>query len=319
MRIRSALALLFLIAAPAEAGDVTAAVKNGTLTLRGDDGGADLLITPPVMMSARGGTGGGGGTTLVVTPQGGTTLNGVAIAALFDGVESVKLLLGSGPNAVTFDSVALSNDVSYKGGAGTDQLLLTNTSIVDDTKVSTGDGAGSFGVDLTSSIGDLLSVKAGSGADSVTLDGGVASARLSLGGGVNTLMGTGGVGDDLSFNSKGNDSVDLSGFQVGSDLKVKLGPGAALVTIDTGSQIGNSLKLKSGAAADTLTIDQVQIGDDASFSLSNGDNTLALTNSQVGSNLVVKAGSGNDTLSLTGTAIGDSQKINLGGGANTGP
>jgi hypothetical protein len=318
MRIRSALAVALLIAAPVEAGDVTAVVKNGTLTLRGDDGGADLLISPPIVMSARGGTG-GGGTTLVVTPQGGTTLNGVATPASFDGVESVKLGLGSGPNAVTFDSVALSDDVSYKGGAGTDQLLLTNTSIADDTKVSTGDGTGTFGIDLTSSIGDLLSVKTGSGADSVTLDGGVDSARLNLGGGGNSLMGTGSVGDDFSFKGTGNDSVDLSDFQVGSNMKVKLGSGAALVTIDTGSQIGNSLKLKSAAGADTLTIDQVQIGDDASFALSNGDNTLSLTNSQVGGNLVVKAGSGNDTVSLTGTAIGDSQKINLGGGANTGP
>jgi hypothetical protein len=180
-----------LVAAPAaRAGDVSATLVKQTLTLKGDDAGADLTLSPPVVLSR----GGGGGTQVLVTPNGGTTLNGAATALTFDGVENLKITLGDGSNVLLFDQLLLDGNLALKGGSGADSVTFMGSGFTDSAKLSTGEGVGSVTLAAGSSFDDTLSLKAGSGADTLVFEGGVGdSVKINLGAGANSFTGGGAV------------------------------------------------------------------------------------------------------------------------------
>jgi hypothetical protein len=329
--MRSLSALLFavfltLLAAPsARAGEVTATVSNGTLTLTSDDLGVDFNLTVPAMAlsqrTPRGG-GGGGGISLFVVPNDGTTVNTMATPQQFDNVENVKATLGDGLNITVILGVAIPGSVNWKGGAGSDSLTFQATTVGDKVKIDLGEGANGLVVDADSTLQDTVTVKLGGGADTVQHNGTATDdMKITLGNGANTVLGDGSVNGKLVVKGgSGADLFDVAGLGVQQDAKISLGLGANSVFLGAGTQIGENLVVKVKSGADQVETNATQIGENLTLKLSSGNNSVILTDSQIGNNLTVKAGSGDDIVQLMGTtAIGGTQKYQTGGGTDVHP
>ena len=311
-------ALVLLAGAAAHAGDVTASVKGQILTLKGDNGGADLLLAPPVPLSR----GASAGITVQVTPQGGTTLDGAAVAEDFDGIVDVKMTLGDGANTVLFQNLSFDGKLTFKSGDGADTLTIQDTGFDDDVNIKTGNGAehprhlrGERGrgrphgeVRLRRRHRDPLGPRRRQRRRSP-------SARVPT-----RSPPAAAVGDDFSYKGgEGAETLTLSGA-VGGQAQLKLSNGANTVTLADATPIGEALKIKGGTGNDTISLGNLPIGEDANLNLSAGDNTVSLTDTTIGENLIVKGKSGNDTVTFTGTVtIGEESKFSLDGGTNTTP
>ena len=189
-------------------------------------------------------------------------------------------------------------------------------------KITLGNGANTLVVFAGSAVGDDLTVKSGSGADTLTLSGPVS-------GNVEALPRRG----RQHAHRQRQPSATTSPTRAAraprpsrSAAPWEARPSSSSATAPTRSPsldatpIGEALKIKGGTGSDTISLGNLPIGEDANLNLSAGDNTVSLTDTTVGENLIVKGKSGNDTVTFTGTVtIGEETKFSLDGGTNTTP
>lgn len=214
------------------AGDVEAAVSNGTLTVKGDDESNSILISP---------LGAGSyqidGTATTINGGAGFTANGVT--------GDVKITMNDGDDLVIIEDTNVEpfpDDLVIRTGRGNDDVDMNDYGTVGDAKVSSDDGNDSV-IMQAGTIGGKLTVKTGSGTDTFSIESGTVNGR--------TTVSTGGDDDGVFSNfaqtftgrvtvraGSGEDTVQLADTTTGDSTRINCGSGVA----DTGdvSDPGNS-------------------------------------------------------------------------------
>ncbi|HVK10346.1 MAG TPA: hypothetical protein VM597_16385 [Gemmataceae bacterium] len=154
--------------------------------------------------------------------------------------------LGTGPNgfAATGAGSTVGTTLTYAGQIGTDAVTLDNLSVGRNVSVNLGDGANQS---FTGGPGGLnvygsLSVKAGSGADAVTIRKGYVGWNLSVNGGA------------------GNDAVTLDDLAVAGLTTFDLGAGNDTLAVETTAaatgvtSFGSTVTVKAGDGDDTVNL-----------------------------------------------------------------
>jgi hypothetical protein len=227
---------------------------------------------------------------------------------LIDQLQALEILLGAGNDTVAING-ALPLALTLSAGAGQDQLILDRSDLstgMDGTLTVMGDRILGFGVDSSLSYSgfDILQLRSGSGADSLTLDNQFTG---------NLILETGG----------GNDSITVAAIQGNTILRA--GAGVDLITLGTATQTLNAiqadLSIDGQGDQDTLQIDNRGVV---------GSQNVRFTHHQVqglaglGGNLtydqldqvVVKLGTGNDQVTMADHTLDHLLVVDAGAGTN---
>ena len=198
-----------------------------------------------------------------------TTLNNV----LFTGNSAASnFVLSAGTNLVTTNS-------SYDFAAGNDILVISST-----LKNS------SSGTVASNSFFNL-----GSGADRLTLNGGVSNISVDAGAGADTIEAKGNTSNSTFLLGSENDKITFSGNVANSS--VDAGSGADTMTF--GGSVSGSTVI-GGAGKDAITFSKAV----SSSSVSSGEDSDTIRfNNSVGSTQI-SAGAGSDLLVFGGTITG---------------
>lgn len=218
MRELIGVAVLVALSAPAFAGDVAASMTGKKLTLTGDDAANAIAISKGPKTDA-----------YVVTPAAGTTVNGEAAAATFEGVRSITIAMGAGNDRVDVGAIDLRGDLRIRLDDGDDAVYLTGTVVRGRTVVRGGAGADTVRMDTGAVFHGPVRVLGESGNDDVQLVGAQFRNRIRVEGGGDDdhVLAQGVVCDTLSrfefFGGRGHDSAELVLSQFGNEVFVDLG------------------------------------------------------------------------------------------------
>lgn len=182
-------------------GNVTAAVGNGVLTIRGDRAGNVLALTSDPAGGVR------------LTGGGATTVNGAAGAALFAAAaRGVRVSLGEGDDRLTVTGVVLPGEVRVDAGRGAGQVSLQSAGVRGRLRIAGRSGPET--VELRSAtVNGRTDMGTGSQADRVTLADSTFAGRVT----VRTGRGDDAVVQQSVFNGgvrvkdgPGHDAVNLT-------------------------------------------------------------------------------------------------------------
>ena len=240
--------------------------------------------------------------------QGGVTANGSVVNGLA-GADTIQQL-GSG--GLNFTGGAAG--VSINAGGGPDSIRFSAIDTVTSDKQSTIlGGAGGDTITLTAAVIDQL--KAGDGADVVTIDGGTYSG-ITLGEAADTLNVSAFVFDEIKGGA-GNDIISGNGVVSATTGAVVFGGGGSdtiTLTLDTNTVTGvvvNGDSTTDGGAADVITIGA--FNEDSTVKGKGGSDTITVTTLDDGG--VLAGNAGGDRLIASNVHSGSA--VNGGQGADT--
>jgi len=299
------------------AGDVTATLAAGVLTLQGDveANGVEVSVTQAGDLLVAGRRVDGVDTSLVV--------DGEAVAErAFRDVTVLRVRLGAGADSFrlfgreTFDLDA----VDIGTGPGADRCMLDlHATLAGSATIST--GADDDFVSLSATVLGDLRLLTGDGADQVSGEWIFVGGRTIIDTGTATLTMSGAgpngrplVGRDLVVRALGGGmTVGIVGVSVGRDLRVSTGAGEDQVTV---SQLatGRRLQVATGPGNGTVRVDGVAVGEDARLVGGANADSVRMRSSSVQRRLFANLGAGGDALDVNGVAVG---RTDLRGGAGT--
>jgi hypothetical protein len=298
------------------AGNVTASINNGNLTVKGDN------LDNQIQFSAAG-----------ITGLTGTTVNGSAAAFPLTGLTGrVKLDLKGGNDTVTgtitgpltikgfesknietLEALSATGNVTVNGNVkmeGVKALTMTNVTVNGKTEVEGTDGDDTLTV-LDSTLNGKVDMDGGDGDDTLTIEHTLVNGNLDMDGGDgdNTLLlqceytdgETGdGSSDQCRVNGKlemeggdGDNSITIEDYTVTGKTEIGGGSGVDTVRI-SGSTFNSKTEVETGAGNDKVTVTDSTFTTVA-IDLGKGDDTLIVTDTKVTTKTVLDGGPGTDT------------------------
>ncbi len=312
-----ALVCLFgsVLAAPdSRGGDVGIVVKHGDLRVTGSDGDDVLTIDQFGPSSFR------------VQPGAGTTVNGVASAETFDGVDrDVKITLGEGANTLTIQNATLPRDLSVRVGGGVDKVTLSSVTVERHVRLAL--GAGNNEPTLTDTlVKGRLSIAAGDDVDLVKL---MNSQVIGL---VNARLGTTLVNAvyfdacilQSSFSMRtgsANDVINIYNSTLTGNCTLRLGNGANVAHLSSSEYFGEVREVcgPENPGYNTMTIlNGATFHRDARFDFGGTGTTINATQAQFVRDWIVTASEdgGVEGMLFGPVTVGRDLRFSLGGGDN---
>jgi hypothetical protein len=320
------------------AGNVTATLAGGNLTLTGDNVDNDITVSGIAPNISVSGTG--------------TTINGLASKGFSGVTGSITINLKGGNDRLTVDTVRNIKGLFVDTGGGdtaangNDFVNVFGSTILGDVRILT--GAGNDEVNLfNTSISKTLLIDTGSENDEVEAE------FVSVGLDANIFTGIGNDeatanNDTFSGNFKidtgsGDDEANLLNSTVAKDATILTGSGLDTVFLGTDPDdevftassrldIQGNLLVDTGADADNLTISDTTVHKDANIFTGSGADNVTIgvgmlpevqiasvgtaANVNVYGNLLVDTGSEADYLSVDSLFVGKDAKILTGQGAD---
>ncbi len=295
--VMQSIAVISCLAAPSFAGDVKAAVKNGTLFVTGGASADEVTISTAGLMAHE----------VDVTPTTlGTTVNGAASLFHATGVKrDVRIDLRGGDDVVTL-AAELPRDLDVELGGGEDRVL--GAVAARDCRVEF--GAGKAHVFLNgSTISRDLSLAVGRSWDEVKLQNSMIGRDVHLHFGPGqaglrqTTLDSVAVGRRLAITG-GPDrgAIDVVGSEIHGATSVRLGAGVGGFEC-LNSQLDGALRASaSGTAAFLLTT--TTVFDDVRVSVRGPSSSLSLVGSAAARDLRFTAKGGVGTLLVDATNVG---------------
>lgn len=213
------------------AGNVTAVLAGGNLTLTGDSAANQILVDRNPSNFGQ----------LRISPLGTTKINGGTTPVSYPVNGNLNINLNGGADDVRVDRVRLGAALNIDTNGGNDTVLLTNSG-ANQLHVTTGGGDDNVTIDGFSVGGGPgspgASISTGDGFDTVQITGLTAGRPVSID--------TGNAGDSVSIRSSsfaalsvatdgGNDTVSLSRVTVSNTLQVLAGDGDDLLSVSDSS------------------------------------------------------------------------------------
>jgi hypothetical protein len=269
------------------AGDVSVALEGQLLTVQGDNLGNQVVVS----QNAAG--------TVTVSGQNGTLINGLASVRFVNPqLNAMEIRMEDGDDSVSLRGVRLANDLFADLGNGND-LLSTSAA----TPVVVGGNA---------------MIEAGAGNDAVRLNGITVREDLMIQGGLGTLntsLNAAAVDKALTIiGDDANDSVALTGVQVGGFVSIETKGGSDIVSMNDVSAFAVLVNTDAnGVGVDRVTMNRVTAVEDIGISTGAGNDTVAMTDVTSGKSLTVSLDEGND--SFTGTRVSVAEDAVFEGGA----
>jgi hypothetical protein len=303
------------------AGDVTAEVILGTLTLRGDARGNSVQTwqSGPNQWKVQGLA---------------TTINGSSSIQTFDGVLGLSAFLEQGNDSIRISNGTLAGQLTISDSA--DPISIRSNDVVQISNVRalnvvifTNDGSDNvsldrvrstngLGIETASSTADgndvvmlsncrdsfAVGVFTGVGADMVTINGLTAT-------GANFQITT----NDPSTARDGSDSVSLMNLNIG--LALSLFTGAGNDTVSISNLTAQNLGVELGSGNDTATIMQVNVNNSVGLAAGAGTDTVTLNRVNAPrNNIQVLMGAGNNDRLIVIQCVADIATFD--GGGNSG-
>ena len=307
------------------AGDVTASVSGGVLTITGDNVSNNIAISA----GANAGEVVVSGATTTGTDEGNTLVNGQADAVTFTGVtDDIVVQMNEGFDKVVVTDLDIAGDFRATLGAGNDSLIFRSAAsmsadldlngtaeltygpvhIGGDVRVFGGFGNDRF-VTADARIDGDLEFFGGAGNDQVAVSGSVA---------------TNGVGDDVTLDlGTGENTVNASNFSVGGDLSIddqEATAGSSVTLFNV--HVEGDIDLDTSDFNDTVVV-QGSTGVDAQLHAVNvavdtgaGDDSITVRHVTAGT-LDVSSGTGHDTVLIANAAVSDTLQIRTWAGRDT--
>jgi hypothetical protein len=246
------------------AGNVTAAVVNGTLQITGDNSANVIQIQQAA----------GNGIRVVGV---GTTINGSSAAGLFYRASNIALDMQGGNDSVTASSVR-TGALTGSLGDGNDTVTFNNVVSSQGLALLLGAGDDTANISGGRVTGDL-GIDGEAGNDSISI------SRVQISGGL-TLTG-----------SDGDDKITVGNAVVGSTIEIDGDDGNDTVSI-TNSR-ANELGLFLGEGDNTANLALVRVTDAATMTGLSGKDTITASTLTVGTTLSIDTGDQTDNVSLT--------------------
>lgn len=298
------------------AGDITASVEDGVLTITGDAEANGVLIRQS-----------GSDLEVVGVDAGGsaTTINGDASFLATGVTDGAIVFLKGGDDTVQLGDggvVSIDETVVIGTGAGNDEVT---GSLANDERAIFLLGAGDDSISLEgSALHDLVIVtdhpspKLG-GSDDVTLES-VTTTRAGVivtGGGDDTvdISGESAFGRSLTIaTGRGSDTVNLTGAEdasltVGRGLNIVTGRGDDTVNAQF-VQVTGSVRVSNLDGAADITLDHVEASDRLFANLGKGDDALTISNSSA-ERALLNGGKGADALTLDTNTLGRVRRVSI--------
>lgn len=264
-------------------GNVAAHVVAGSLVIRGDPSDNQIAVVA-----------GANPGEFVITGLNNTTINKDVVPVTLHATKGVRIDMRGGANTVNFGDAAtptsIAGGLSIRGG-------LNGNSVANQT----------FTVQNVQ-VGGSLAVFAGSGDDSITMDGSTArSVGVFTGSGVDTITITNvsATGRMSVFSGAGADTVSISGpgggVAAARSLFVFGGADTDTLTVQNVNVTGDMFVNTGAGAEDRPTLDSVTVGRNLFLKTGNGGDPVVVNSINVTGNAQFLLGAGNDTITLTGT------------------
>lgn len=201
---------------------------------------------------------------------------------------------------------------------GLDQVLTFDG--VESVSLSLGDGFNVVQLEFLV-IGKGVTIKRGSGQDSLAVTSASISGNLSVNGGAGALDFdcTGArIGGKLSVKGSPEDDSASTSCNVNGDVQISLGDGADLVTFaGPDLALGRSVSIKTGRGPDGLSIRLASVGKSLAVDLGDGSNGVVIGNTSVGGAFTYKSGKDADILVVESLEAGRQASFDLGDGVNS--
>lgn len=264
------------------AGDVTAQLVNGTLTI--SEAPKHIGEASEVSVSKL-----SNGNIRVSSFK--ATTNGLSYVDFNPGstVPNLKVNLGAGNDTLNvtgslkFNAVDLiMNEISKASSTGSDNDIvnLNGLTTLGSLKISTGDGVDTVSIKqahIGDGIGltDVLDINTGKGADTVTLGDAISSLDVKGYAFIDTTSGR--INGAVNLSELGDDRVSITSLSVTGSLNVETGGGNDTVEI-TGSYIGYRLNLVAGDGIDVAKMRDVTVQNAIIVDMGAGNDSLELHN-----------------------------------------
>jgi hypothetical protein len=298
---------------------VTATLSGGILTLKGDNTANDILIEQS-------------GADLVITGNGGTQIrfNGQLVGQqIISGVQNLKGTFGSLNDRITFDTGVQLGTVTLNLGAGSNDVVVRDTTITGLFNVT--GGAARDRLEFDASTLNNITLNLGNGNDEVEFLGTTVNGLVLINTGngldvVETNEGTGGVDNsflgavaimtgnqadtvdlkDSTFLHVGvdsgadNDDVDFDGIDITGRFGISAGSGNDEVTVVGVTQSGNGMNcVMGGSGIDEFDFKDSSFNSFVDFDLGSGPgNTLEIDDVHFNSWVTVFSIGKNDQIAI---------------------
>jgi hypothetical protein len=290
------------------AGNVTAVVDDGDLTLTGD---ADDNLVDVMVVNG----------DIVVQGVDGTTINGssdpfVAFAGTTTIAGDFKARLGSGDDTLRlFGPLTVAGTTHVRDHRGATRLGITEATFEGDVRVSTGRDADELSIAGSTFAGDLK-IKSGSGDNLVSIYESTVDGRTSISAG--STYGhcgwhsgrhhRGGWG--WRHGRSGGDSQIVIAQSTFGDLHVSTGRGDDNVVVQ-GSTIQGKLRGWTGSGDDFVMAEQVTVSGRTKLDLGRGDDSLVTEQTNTfGGKVYADGGRGDDAQQVSAeTVFNDGSKL----------
>lgn len=331
--MRQALAISIWLVAPAlgstaVAGDMSASLKSGVLTIKDSSADDSFTIDQSGLMT----------TNFRITPDPGTTVNGSAVAQLFSGVtKDVKLVFGLGTDHAEIDDVVIERDLLVNTGVGTAASvgIVNGLDVGRDLRVDTkgptfslsSSGTGNIvrrdvkctlrGTSSNSLAFTPLHVlrntiiKGASGSDVVVVGANVqlvGNVTFDSGAGIDTYVdsATTVVGGNLKMTGKAGTKTCVASGKVSGDLITDVGNGDGNTVVCTAPKVGGSIRAKFGTGTNNvLTVSSVTVTEGIECTSKGSVDSVTLVGTSCGGDVRVKLGNGTNAMSMSSNpAIG---------------
>lgn len=300
------------------AGNVTATLGDGVLTLQGDafDNGIELRADVDDALLVLG------------TRDTSIVMNGASSAQRrFAEVRAVRIRLDGGADQCVFAGVRdyLVDSIDINTGPGADTISLGMGRVTGTMLIATGPDADFVDLTLAKVLGTLR-VQTGAGADRISAESLLVAGSL--------LIDTGGGDDVVGFVNTndvrgvvqiltrgGNDVVEvLDGIDDAASLLIDAGDGDDDVVVE-GAGIRGNVTLLSGAGLDDVVIGgaaRTNVGGSLRIDGGVGDDTVALQSEiEIDGDVSLRLGDGTDTTTTTGRIVVlGSVRVDLGAGSD---
>jgi hypothetical protein len=297
------------------AGNVTASVASGVLTITGDTGANNIQLA-----QTSAGTWRLSGT--------GTQINGARAAQSFSGVTDISMELAGGNDIVRCFGGTLSGDLSISNSAlGNTTINLTGISAAN-ISLSTSDGADSISLNRVQASGSILvhtfatDADAGDNVNLNTVSTGT-FASINTGGGndtvtVNRYSGNGFLTvQTFTATASGNDSVGIINSSTSQFVNVYTGNGNDRISISRLS--ADSLQMitfhDGNDGDDTIVINRLTLAADGEIETGAGNDSVTVAFCTCG-RWSVFTGDGNDTVSIWTLSATDQVSVSTGDGTD---
>lgn len=278
------------------------ATVGGTISVK-DGNGADTIQVTADTAAAIAVTAGDGNDSITVT--GDTTTKNISVTA------------GTGTDSITVSNDA-SAGLLITVGDGADTIVAANDTVTGKLDVHAGNGADT--ITLTDDTAGGVVVHVGGGTDSisltrVTLTGKTSSTTASI----DTSEGVPGHPLSIVAGN-GNDTITLdtvvsgTGAAQGAHWSITLGSGNNVVTINSVTDHGFLSVSATGTGNDSVTISNSTFTKNVVVSLPNGTEQITLSGDTFGNPVFLSTGTGTgSTITVSGSEFDNLVKINMAG------